>query len=467
MNKLFTCITITLALTACNATVKTNTTSITNIPETSVETPKNIIMVVADGMGPAYTTAYRYFKDDKTTAHIEETVFDRHLLGLSSTYPARESGYITDSAAGATALSAGIKTYNGAIAVDVNKKPVNTVLQWAKKQGKKTGVVVTSQVNHATPAAYITHNESRENYNAIADSYLDNGINTDLILGGGWKYFIREDRNLVSEYIQADFQYIDNYQAISQLAPQKPVLGLFAEVGLPAALDDSNPHRLSMMTKAATSHLANDNGFFLLVEASQVDWAGHGNDIASAMAEMDDLAKTMEYLELYVKNNPDTLVVLTADHSTGGLTVAANGKYIWQPALLHQIKKSPKTLAKQLAKSDLTQNEISTILNFEVSKLEAQQLQQAKYKGFEQREKYRNLSKTAQAKMKEPSVEKFMHKAVKRLIDSRTNTGWTSGGHTGIDVPIYALGKQHDIFSGQLDNTDIAEKLFSLLGKKQ
>ncbi|RHW75272.1 alkaline phosphatase [Colwellia sp. RSH04] len=466
MNKLFTCITLTLALSACNSTVHTNTTTITNIPEQITDAPKNIIMIVADGMGPAFTSAYRYYNDDVTTSHIEQTVFDRHLLGLSSTYPARESGYITDSAAGATALSAGIKTYNGAIAVDVNKEPVGTVLQRAKSQGKKTGVVVTSQINHATPAAYITHNESRENYNAIADSYLDNGINTDLMLGGGWKYFLRDDRDLVSEYKQAGFQYIDNYQALNQLNDKKPVLGLFADIGLPTALDDKNPHRLSMMTKVATNQLTNEKGFFLLVEASQIDWAGHGNDIASAMAEMDDLAKTLEYLEQFVESNPDTLVVLTADHSTGGLTIAANGEYIWQPALLHKIKQSPRMLAKQLAKSDLTQNEISSILNFEVSELEAQQLQQAKYKAYEKREHYRNLSKSAQAKMKEPNITYAMNKAVKQLINERTNTGWTSGGHTGIDVPVYAFGKQHLTFSGQLDNTDIAKKMFSLLGKQ-
>ena len=98
-----------------------------------------------------------------------------------------------------------------------------------------------------------------------------------------------------------------------------PVLGLFADDGLPWALDDTNKHRLSVMTKAATKQLENDNGYFLLIEASQIDWAGHSNDIASAMAEMADLAKTVEYLEHYVKNNPDTLVVITADHSTGVL----------------------------------------------------------------------------------------------------------------------------------------------------
>lgn len=139
----------------------------------AAEQPHNIIMVVADGMGPAYTTAYRYLKDDKNTPEVENTIFDKYYIGSSSTYPAAVSGYVTDSAASATALATGIKSYNGAIAVDVNKKPVETVLERAKKYGMKTGAVVTSQVNHATPASYIAHNESRQNYDEIADSYVD------------------------------------------------------------------------------------------------------------------------------------------------------------------------------------------------------------------------------------------------------------------------------------------------------
>ena len=193
-------------------------------------------MVIGDGMGPAYTSAYRYFSDDPNTKEVEETVFDRHLKGSSSTYPAAISGVVTDSAASPTALGTGVKSYNGAIGVDVNKKAVQTVLEWAKLQGKKTGVVVTSQINHATPASYLTHNESRKNYNAIADSYIDDGIKADIYLGGGSQYFIRDDRNLVEEFKQAGFHYLDSYQGLTNLPKAKPVLGLFADVGLPWAL---------------------------------------------------------------------------------------------------------------------------------------------------------------------------------------------------------------------------------------
>ncbi len=429
--------------------------------------PKNIIMVIGDGMGPAYTTAYRYFSDNPNTEVVEETVFDRHLIGLSSTYPASVSGVVTDSAASATALAAGVKSYNGAIGVDVNKNKVQTVLEWAKLQGKKTGIVVTSQINHATPAAYLAHNESRKNYNAIADSYIDDGIKADIYLGGGWKYFIREDRNLVDEFKQSGFHYLDNYQGLAKLPNNKPVLGLFADVGLPWALDDTNKHRLSTMTKSAVHHLVDlqstdnvaDEGFFMLIEASQIDWAGHGNDISDAMAEMDDLAKTLEYLEHFVEHHPDTLVIVTADHSTGGFTLAAKGKYEWHAESLRTMKHSVNYIAKQLVANEISADYAKTLFNFKLNQKELSLL--IKTKKTPKLENSKNIYQDKKTSVTELAL--LMN--VKHIMDNRTNSGWTTGGHTAIDVPVFAFGKQSELFNGAQDNTDIAKKIFTLLGK--
>lgn len=433
---------------------------------TNSDSPKNIIMIVGDGMGPAYTTAYRYFNDNPDTAVIEQTVFDRHLVGSSSTYPARVSGYVTDSAAGATALATGTKSYNGAIGVDVNKKPVESVLVWAKKQGKKTGMVVTSQINHATPASYLAHNESRHNYDEIADSYLAAHENIDVLLGGGWQYFIREDKNLVEAFKAEGFSYIDNYQQLATLPNNKKVLGLFADKGLPWALDDSNKHRLSAMVKPAISQLENKNGFFMLIEASQVDWGGHSNDIAVAMAEMDDLAKTLEYLEGYVEKNPDTLVILTADHSTGGFTIGQGGKYLWQPEVLRSMTMSPDTIAKKLAIQEITAKKASELLNFEITEAEAGQLIATKKSLADALISYNKLSKAEKVKMKKPTAQRLLRQHINRIIDQRSITGWTTFGHTGVDVPVFAMGKQKELFQGLSDNTEIAKNIFQLLGKK-
>lgn len=424
--------------------------------------PKNIIMIVGDGMGPAYTTAYRYFHDDPKTPQVEQTVFDRHLKGMSSTYPAEVSGYVTDSAAGATALSSGVKTYNGAIAVDVNKKSVKTVLEFAREQGKKIGVVVTSQINHATPAGYLAHNDLRKHYDAIADSYIDEKINgkfkMDVILGGGWKYFLRDDRNLVDEFKQAGFQYIDSYQKLETLTPNQPVIGLFADKGLPWALDDSDAHRLSTMTKAATQQLATaKDGFFMLIEGSQIDWAGHGNDIADAMGEMDDLAKTLEYLESYVAKHPETLVVVTADHSTGGLTIAANGEYKWDPAILRTMKHSVNTITSKMLELEINADTAKTWFNFELTPEELAQLKQTK--ALPKQDDSHNMYADSHAS----KLQKAMLKTVKHIIDVRTNTGWTTSGHTAVDVPVFAFGAASEQFIGLKDNTDIAKTIFRLM----
>lgn len=439
----------------------------TQAPQTqsSDATPKNIIMIVADGMGPVYPSAYRYYNDNPDTDIVESTVFDRHLVGSAITYPASVSGYITDSAAGATALATATKSYNKAIGVDVHKQPVDSVLQFAKDKGMKTGVVVTSQVNHATPASYITHNESRLNYNDIADSYIDNGINVDVLLGGGTKYFIREDRNLVSEFKQAGFSYIDSYESLNATDKTQPLLGLFAPVGLPWALDDKKPNRLSLMTKTALAHLENKNGYFMLIEASQVDWAGHGNDVASAMAEMSDLASTLKMLEKYVESNPDTLVVLTADHSTGGMSIAANGEYKWDPSSIRKFERSVDSIGKAFLKKNLSLEELSSALHTQVTDEEYQAVIDAKSKALTRVNAYTLLSREEKKSKRKPNASYIINPAINAIVDRTTNTGWTSGGHTGIDVPVYSFGKGFEKFRGVQDNTEIADKIFKMLGK--
>ncbi|GAC03604.1 alkaline phosphatase [Paraglaciecola chathamensis] len=409
--------------------------------------PKNVIMVVGDGMGPAYTTAYRYFADDKNTLDVEQTVFDRMLVGMASTYPARISGYVTDSAAGATALATGVKSYNGAIAVNVDKKPVSTVLEWAKEQGMKTGVAVTSQINHATPAGYSAHNESRKNYDQIADSYFDEKINDhfvlDVMLGGGWDYFIREDRNLVAEFKKAGYQYVDNIAHLKTANSKQPLLGLFAEQGLNWALDMPAKQRLKTLTQAAVEHLENDQGFFLLVEASQIDWAGHSNDVGAAMSEMQDLAQTMTWLEQYVDAHPDTLLVLTADHSTGGFTIGANKIYRWEPQWLDNLQASPYAIAKQLMSAEKKSALAAELLGFSLNEEEKSKIEAI-----------------------DTQDEEIAYQTVKTLLDVRTNTGWTTGGHTGVDVPVFAKGPGSEMFRGMLNNTQVADNIFSLLGRK-
>lgn len=405
---------------------------------------KNIIFVVADGMGPAYTSAFRYFADDPQTKPVEATIFDELLVGSASTYPDSGLGVVTDSAAAATALSAGVKTYNGAIAVDVNKQPVTTVLEMAKARGMKTGIAVTSQIVHATPAAFLVHNESRKNYDAIADAYFDDRIDgafkADVMLGGGWQYFKRPERDLIAEFVAAGFNYVDDLTALDSAKVGKPVLGLFADIGLPWALDSRDQPRLKAMTQAAVKHLENKKGYFLLVEASQVDWAGHANDIGAAMAEMADLSDTLHWLKDYVEGRNDTLMVVTADHSTGGLTLGADSQYLWRPGLLHRLPASPDGLAKQTLALESDQRAAWLGQSLAVT-----------------------LDDSITDQLADIDDPQAMSKLIKQLIDRETHTGWTTGGHTGVDVPVLAIGRGAQHFAGFQDNTDIAKKLIDMV----
>ncbi len=409
------------------------------------QTPRNIIMVVADGMGPAYTTAYRNYKDDPATDAVEPVVFDSILVGNAATYPAKESGYVTDSAAAATALASGVKTYNGAIGVDPLKEPVESVMMRAKQTGKRTGLAVTSQIVHATPASYIAHDPSRKNYDAIANDFFDNRVNgrhiADVMLGGGTRYFERDDRDLLAEFIDDGYQYADTYNRLAAIPTGSNVLGLFADVALPAALDDRRQNRLSYLSEQAIRHLESEQGFFLLIEASQVDWAGHANDIASAMAEMHDLAQTMEMLQDYVKANPDTLVILTADHSTGGLTVGARGDYRWSPEYLSGMKASVMTIAEQMTGESAPGEFVEAQLGFALND--------------EERKRFDELAGVDNVDKREADLKAF--------LDDKTNTGWTTSGHTGVDVEVFAFGAGSDALLGQYDNTDIAKTIFGFL----
>nr|WP_025819549.1 alkaline phosphatase [Shewanella marina] len=405
----------------------------------------NIIYIIGDGMGPAYTTAYRYFADNPATKTVESTIFDQLLTGMASTYPDDDT-YVTDSAAAATALATGTKSYNGAIAMDHEKQHLTTLFEHAKAAHFNTGVVVTSQINHATPASFLSHNESRRNYDDIADSYIHNTVKgrqiADLMFGGGQQYFIRPNRNLVQEFNNLDYQYQSDINDLHKFT-RLPALGLFAAKGLPPALGSEHPTRLNQMTHKALQLLTQEKTpFVLLIEASQIDWCGHSNDISCAMAEMDDLAATVTQVKQYIDKHPNTLMVMTADHSTGGLTLGSQNKYLWQGPILKQVKLMPAALAEMMQKQpdhayqiwhNNTGIKLTDIAQASLTKLSA-----------------------------EPDPELLTH-FIKTKIDQATLTGWTTKGHTAIDVQVFAYGVEADKFSGHMTNSDIAQRLFKLV----
>ncbi|WP_424580091.1 alkaline phosphatase [Virgibacillus halodenitrificans] len=406
---------------------------------------KNVIVMIGDGMGPSYPTAYRYMKDDPSTPQMEKTVFDKHLVGMATTYADDPEENITDSAAAATSMSAGIKTYNGAIAVDTERSEVETVLEAAKKKGKSTGLVATSQINHATPAAFGAHDESRSNYNEIADDYFDEMINgehkVDIMLGGGTNYFDREDRDLIEEFEEDGYNYVDDKEEMLENKNDK-LLGLFAPVGLPKAIDRKDSPSLEEMTTTALEQLSkNKDGFFLMVEGSQIDWAGHANDSVSAMSEMEDFAKAFETVIEFAKKDKHTQVVLTADHSTGGFSIGRDGEYNMNPEVIKAAERTPEFMAQEIMDGEEVEEVLEEYADQDFTEEEISAIQQA------------------------AETEDFdtVYAAISEVFNVRAGIGFTTSGHTGVDVPVYAYGPKSEVFSGLVDNTDIANEVFNFL----
>lgn len=429
--------------------------------------PKNIIYMIGDGMGPAYLAAYRYYMDDPATKVVEKTVFDELWVGVATTYPDDDT-VVTDSAAGATALSTRIKSYNGAISVDHQHDKLTTMLEIAKHQGKATGVVATAQINHATPAAFIAHNKTRRAYNEIANDYFDNKVDgkfvADLMFGGGISYFERPDRNLAGEFKKAGYQYANSWQDFGKIN-QLPALALLAPVGFPSTLDNPVQAPLVQMTEKALGLLGKaEKGFVVMIEGSQIDWCGHANDIACAMAEMHDFGNAIKVAKAYVDAHPDTLLVITADHETGGLSLGADGVYAWNRDVIKAVKQSAPALAKTLLNAPAA--ELKKVWEQQTSlTLTGQEWQQlsGEIAKLSSVFKAKDWSKEADVLEAQADFVKPLAKQIKHLVDSYSKTGWTSGAHTAIDVPVLAYGKDAQAFAGFQDNTDIARKLIELI----
>jgi len=274
--------------------------------ESNDDVPKSIIFIIADGTGLSQYSL-SYYTD--SNFFINEFEY----IGLVTTHPDDGNKKVTDSAASGTALATGKKTYNGAIAVNHNHEPIKTVIEWAIEKNMATGLIATSTITHATPASFAAHVSSRRMENEIANQMATSKVN--LLFGGGKKYW---STNAVENFIKNNAVLIEDIE--TSIPKNKNVLGLFNYDALPAA--NKRKATTTKMTKKALEILKNDNnGFFLMVEESQIDWAGHANDGLGTALEMESLNELVKFCLEYQKSNPSTLVVLTSDHECGGLGI--------------------------------------------------------------------------------------------------------------------------------------------------
>ena len=272
---------------------------------------KNVIFMIGDGMG----------LEQLSTAWI---VNNRHLnitdnfsnIGLQWTYSA--SKLVTDSAAAGTALATGSKTRNGAIAVNVDNEPLETLTEYAQSKGKKTGTSVVCRVCDATPAVFSTHHETRDSLYNITAQFVDS--NLDFLFGGGLKWWENrlDGRDLTAEVEAKGYTFVKDIESLKAVE-NGPVIALTAHTELPPALDRGTEHQESV--KKALELLDNKKGFFLMIEGSCIDDWCHANKVGYAVEEILDFDRTVGTVLEWAAQDGETLVIVTADHSTGAMTL--------------------------------------------------------------------------------------------------------------------------------------------------
>ena len=278
---------------------------------------RNVILLIGDGMALPQVSAALYSNNNKL--NLEQF----SIIGFHK--PSSASDLITDSAAGATAFACGVKTYNGAIGMTKDTLPCFTILEELDALGYATGLVATSTLVHATPAAFVAHQPLRVFYEAIAADFLKTDL--DLAIGGGKRYFDRreeDERDLVKElqqkgYIVSDYfrEELNQITSVSKrpffyfTADKHPLTHAAGRDYLPYATDFA----LSFLRRRS------DKGFFLMIEGSQIDWGGHGNNSDYIISEMIDFDKAIGAALDFAKEDGETLIVITADHETGGYAI--------------------------------------------------------------------------------------------------------------------------------------------------
>ena len=299
------------------ATALFSSSCTSNNEKQAPKSPKNVIVMIGDGMGP--TQVYSLLLTSN-----EKTAFERFpFSGFSITKSA--SNEITDSAAGGTAIAIGKKTTNKMVGMSPDSIAVPSMLEIFADQGKKTGVVVTCSVTHATPADFIAHNINRNNNEEIALE-IANKEKLDVLFGGGKKYFTerKDSVDLIGKMWENGWNVYDSLEQIEDNNARTMVVACRKHMVKAPERGDFLPKA----TAKAIEMLDNENGFFLMVEGSQIDFACHDNDSATLVEEMRDFNNTLNVVLDFAEKDGNTLVVVTADHETGGLTIVdPEGKY--------------------------------------------------------------------------------------------------------------------------------------------
>ncbi|BGP40685.1 vacuolar alkaline phosphatase [Rhodotorula kratochvilovae] len=468
-----------------------------------------VILMISDGMGPASETMARSYVQYLYSTNSSTSGFKRSLLNetafadLASGYRGRPEGsgrlplddilvgtsrtrssnsLITDSAAGATAFSCALKTYNGGIGLTPSLQPCGTILEAAKRQGFSTGLVATSRLTHATPASFYAHVPDRDLEGAIARFLVGEagtalkGLPVDIALGGGGCYFrpngtsgsCREDgEDLLEKARGKGVRVLEGMAALraykEEDAQDAPVLGLFADDHMSYEIDrevattlaEEQPSLREMATHALqylSRRGSRGKGFFLMIEGSRIDMAAHNNDPVGHVYDMLAYHQTVQYVRKWVEEQNDagtpTMLISVSDHETGGLALGrqlgeAYPEYLWYPDMLANATHSTSYLGALFA----SQYPAAT-REWVVSELFIKGL---------------GITDAASAEVDAVWMARTdaygANRALADAISRRAQVGWSTAGHSGIDVNLYAAGHNSTGLTGNVENTDIGEHI--------
>ncbi|MFO7791323.1 MAG: alkaline phosphatase [Bacteroidota bacterium] len=423
--------------------------------------PKYVFYFIGDGMSQQHiklTEAFLY-ACNKDEPGYNKLAFDTlPASGSSTTHAANR--LITGSAAAGTALATGHKTNIGHIALAPGgSEKYQSIADVMYDDGKKIGIITNVSIDHATPAVFYAHCKNRKQYFDIGKQMAESGF--DFFGGGGFLEPEKNDTNLYNYLEENDYRVIREKNGISQIkAGEKtvlvnPVLGNDAE--MPYAIDRKyeGGYSLAEMTRAAIENLYADEGFFIMVEGGKIDWAAHANDAATIIREVIDFDKAVQQaLSFYAQHPDETLIVVTSDHETGGLALGnAEMKYQTNFALLKKQRMSVEKLSALLQNGEIDETELPGVFGLEnLTSRESLLVDKAKNHASDDVEEI------------EYGGYEPLPVTYNQILNTRAGTGFTTWKHTAAPVPVYAIGKGSETFSGQMDNTGIPKKIMQAAG---
>ena len=444
---------------------------------------KYVFYFIGDGMGVnQVNVAEMYLAEQEGRIGVKPLLFTTFPAGtMATTFSATNS--VTDSSAAGTALATGEKTYNGAVSMDDDKNVLSTVAERAKKAGRKVGIATSVSVDHATPAAFYAHQPNRSRYYEIALDLPKAGF--DFYAGSGFlKPTTTADKKeapnvfpIIEEAGYTIARGLDEYK--EKAADAKKMILIQKEGAEPSCLPYAIDHEegdltLPEITESAVSFLSKGNkkGFFLMVEGGKIDWACHSNDPVTVFEEVIDLDNAVRVAyEFYKKHPKETLIVVTADHETGGMGLGI-GKYeLHLKSLLNQ-KQSQDLLSKAI--TDLRKDKAGKASWNEIKDLLTEKM------GFwkelpltwEQEKMLRDEYEQSFVKNKVVFEESLYARteplaaAARKVMSQIAMVGWTSSSHTAGYVPVFAIGAGADLFTGKMDNTEIPKRIAKAAGYK-